>query len=414
MESTIGEIAEGKLSRAPRQREKLGPDLPADDQPESPATPRQRFTEALRRAAPAIGLYLALRAISATSFLLILHANQLPLSRLFSFWDGVWYRVLAEQGYNGHFQDQSAHGGSYAWFPLYPALMRLLSVLPGVTVVRAGLLISFAASLLTAWALFEIGRWFRTAGTGVMLAGLWALVPAAVIEGIVYADALYFALAAWALYALVRRAWLSAGVLCLLAGLTRPTGFVLVAAVCLTALLAVLRGEDRRRAVWALVLAPVGAVSYVLAVGVHFGSLTGYFRMQRERWNNSLDWGATTKHYVVDVLLGRPDGAPLVFTIATVLVLLTPVLIIAQLEQRQPLPWIVYTVGVAFITLCSSRFYATTSRELMPALPFMLLPLASILDRPRRRYSILALMLVLAIAAGWYAWYTPVFTGYAP
>ena len=123
---------------------------------------------------------------------------------------------------------------------------------------------------------------------------------------------------------------------------------------------------------------------------------------------------AVLLHQIVDVLLGRPDGAPLVFTIATVLVLLTPVLIIAQLEQRQPLPWIVYTVGVAFITLCSSRFYATTSRELMPALPFMLLPLASILDRPRRRYSILALMLVLAIAAGWYAWYTPVFTGYAP
>lgn len=409
-ESTIGEVAEGEPGTVPERR---GPKPPAP-LPRSPATPGQRFTEALRRAAPAIGLYLVLRAISAASFLLILRANRLPVSRLLGFWDGEWYRVLAQQGYNGHFLDQSAHGGSYAWFPLYPALMRLLSVLPGLTVVRAGVLISFAASVLTAWALFEIGRWFRTAGTGVMLAGLWALVPAAVIEGIVYADALYFALAAWALYALVRRAWLSAGVLCLLAGLTRPTGFVLVAAVCLTALLAVVRGEDRRRSVWALVLAPVGAVSYVLAVGVHFGSLTGYFRMQRERWNNSLDWGATTKHYVVDVLLGRPDGAPLVFAIATALVLLTPVLIIAQLEQRQPLPWIVYTIGVAFITLCSSRFYATTARELLPALPFMLLPLASILDRPRRRYSILALMLVLAFAAGWYAWYVPVFTGYAP
>ena len=412
-ESTIDEFAENGLSGESEQRGRRDPNPPLGRADRSAAL-RRRLVGALRRAAPALGLYLLLRAISATSFLLILRSNKIPLSQLLSMWDGQWYRVLAEQGYNGHFPNQAAHGGSYAWFPLYPALMRLLSVLPGLTAVRAGVLISFAASVFTAWALFEIGRWFRTAGTGVVLAGLWALVPAAVIEGIVYADALYFALATWALYALVRRAWLTAGVLCLLAGLTRPSGFVLIAAVCLTALLAVLRREDRRRAVWTLVIAPVGAVAYVLAVGVHFGSLGGYFQMQRQRWNNSLDWGATTKHYVAEVLLGRPDGTPLVFAIATALVFLTPVLIIAQLEQRQPLPWVVYSVGVAFMTLCSDRFYATTARELMPALPFMLLPLASLLDRPQRRYSIATLMLLLAVAAGWYAWFAPIFTGYAP
>jgi hypothetical protein len=375
---------------------------------------RGRCAASARRAVPAVALYLALRVISGLSFLLVMaHNRRFPLGQVLSLWDASYYRMVAVQGYAGPFPVQAAHGGAYAFFPLYPGLMRALAVLPGLTVVRAGVLISLLASVCTAWGVYEIGRWCRDARTGFLLTGLWALVPAAVIQGLVYADALFTALALWTLYALARRWWLTAGVLCLLAGLTRPTGFVLVLAVCVTALVAVVRRRGGRRPWVATAMGAAGAGTYVLYVGAELGGPTGYFRMQRQRWDNYIDWGATTWHSVADVFYSRQNGIALVYIIAMLMVLAAPVLVYAQLRDRQPLPWVVFSVGVVFMTLASARFFATTSRELMPALPFLLLPMAGALARAHRG-TVLAAYVVLAFAAGWYAWFVPLYTGFAP
>ena len=56
--------------------------------------------------------------------------------------------------------------------------------------------------------------------------------------------ALFRALAAWSLYALLRRQWLTAGALCLLAGASRAAGAVLVAVVMVAAVIALVRRRD--------------------------------------------------------------------------------------------------------------------------------------------------------------------------
>jgi hypothetical protein len=378
-------------------------------------TLRGRCAASARRAAPAVGLYLGLRVISGLSFLLVMsHNRRFPLGQFLTLWDAYYYRLVATEGYGGTFPVQAAHGGAYAFFPLYPGLMRALAVLPGLTVVRAGVLISLLASIATAWGLYEVGRRYRDARTGILLAGMWALVPVAVIQGLVYADALFTALAVWTLYALARRWWITAGVLCLFAGLTRPTGFVLILAVFVAAVGALLRQRGARRPWVAVVIGAVGAGTYVLSVGLALGSPTGYFKMQRQRWDNYIDWGAMTWHSVADVFFSRNNGVALVFIIAMFLVLAAPVLVYAQLrDDRQPVPWKVFSIGVVFMALASSRFFATTSRELMPALPFLLLPLAAALTRTRRG-TVLAAFVLLAFAAGWYGWFVPLYTGYAP
>ena len=381
-------------------------------------TARTRFAASARRAAPAVAVYLGLRVISGLVFLLIIrHHRNLPLGRMLTLWDADLYRLVATYGYggDGRFQLQAAHGGAYAFFPLYPGLMRALSVLPGLTVVRAGVLISLLASMATVWGGYEVARRLcDDAGRpGIVLAGMWALVPASVIQGLVYADALFIALAVWALYAAARSWWLTSAVLCVLAGLTRPTGFVLIVAVCVTALISARRRGGGWRAWTAACVAPVGAAAYVLAVGIALGSPTGYFRMQRHRWLNYMDGGATTWHSVADVLYGRGNGVALVYVIAMFVVLAAPVLVYAQLRDRQPLPYVVFGAGIVFMGLASARFFATTPRELMPALPFLLLPVAGALSRAGRGTVVMA-FLVLAFAAGWYAWFVPLYTGFAP
>ena len=82
---------------------------------------------------------------------------------------------------------------------------------------------------------------------GVALAVLWGVLPHAIVESMVYSEALFTALAAWSLYALLRRQWLAAGALCLLAGATRAAAGVLVAVVMVAAVDRA-RAQARRRA----------------------------------------------------------------------------------------------------------------------------------------------------------------------
>ncbi|MGV9804472.1 hypothetical protein [Micromonospora chersina] len=79
---------------------------------------------------------------------------------------------------------------------------------------------------------------------GLTLVALWALLPHAVVQNMAYTETIFTALVAWTLYALLRRQWLTAGLLCLVAGLSRPTATTVAAAVGLTALVAIVRRQD--------------------------------------------------------------------------------------------------------------------------------------------------------------------------
>ena len=102
-------------------------------------------------------------------------------------------------------------------------------------------------------------------------------------------EALFTALAAWALHACLQRRWLLAGLLAALAGLTRPVGAAVVAAVLVTALVQVLRERGGRPPAGAL-LAPLGLLGYVGWVGLRVGDPAGSFRVARG-WGNGFEGG---------------------------------------------------------------------------------------------------------------------------
>ena len=83
---------------------------------------------------------------------------------------------------------------------------------------------------------------------GLLLVALFAAAPMGVVLSMAYTEALFCALAVWALVGVLRGQWLLAGLCSAAAGLVRPTGSALALAVGLAALVAVVAAARRRAA----------------------------------------------------------------------------------------------------------------------------------------------------------------------
>jgi hypothetical protein len=133
----------------------------------------------------------------------------------------------------------------------------------------------------------------------------------AVVLTMAYTEALFCALAAWALVFVLERRWVAAGVCCALAGLVRPTAPALVLAVGLAALVCLLRRRDGRRPPAAALLAPLGLLGYLLWVGgrTHPGAgladrLGAWSEPESRGWQTGFDRGAATAGFVTSTLTG--------------------------------------------------------------------------------------------------------------
>jgi len=388
-----------------------GNQAPAGD-PQPPATGRlrnaaDRARGSAARAWPAVAAYLGIRLVSTLVFAILSAGHGFAQRGLFVFVDSGWYRLIANNGYNTHI---ATFGSPFPFFPLYPGLMRLGHDATGLNVDVVGVLITWLAAAACAWALFEIGRLVRDARTGFFFAALWALLPSAVIEGASYADTLAICLSAWALYALLRRWWVAAGVVGCLAGLTRPTANALVATVCVAAIVALVKRRDGWRPWVALVVAPAGMVAYLAYVAHRMGSLTGYLKAQKE-WGTGFNNVGDVLHRIHEGMLGTSKGyANYPSLITTAVLLAVPVLIVLLIMQRLRWELTFYTILLAAVVYASIHVYTVVPREFLALFP-LLLPPAVALAEARRRGSVYLMLGVLAVAAGWYACYIPINAG---
>ncbi|MFE1953125.1 hypothetical protein ACFW9D_21955 [Streptomyces sp. NPDC059524] len=352
-----------------------------------------------RRAAPALLAYAGVRAAGLLALALwSAAAGKSPHTLLTARWDSLWYTRVAEHGYGWSvtLPDGSVHS-NLAFFPLLPWLERGVAALSPLSYADAGLLVSWLASLGAAWGIFAVGDRLYGRRAGVCLAVLWGALPVGIVASMAYSEALFTALAAWGLYAVLREHWVSAGLLAAAAGLTRPIGAAVVAAVWVAAALWVRR---ERRVPWRLVLgvllAPAGAAGYVLWVGRRTGGgLLGYLDVQ-EQWGNGFDGGVAFARFVADKFtspLGALAGIGLIVGVALVIWLY-----VAGVRQGQPAPLLVYTGIVVALALCASGYFGSKPRLLLPAFP-LLLPLAVGLSRWRTGRSAVILGALTLVSA---------------
>ncbi|MEU9148798.1 hypothetical protein [Streptomyces sp. NPDC048349] len=369
-----------------------------------------RAVKAVRAAAPttviALGVFAAVRGAGVLVLTLgSWWAGKDPLRVLGRSWDSVWYLGIAAHGYGRTQMWPNASTGTgsiqsdYAFFPLYPTLMRLVDVvLPG-GLLPAGILVAWVCAAVAAVGVYRIGAWVIGPRAGLLLVGLWAALPHAVVLSLAYTEALLAALAAWALYALLRERWLWAAGLAVLAGLTRPTGLAVAAAVSVMALCAIVTRRSRAPEVWvAGLLAPAGWAAYVVAVGVRVRDpLGGYFAVQR-RWGSRFDFGAGALRSAERVLTG--GHVPLATTVTVVLLAAAGLLAMLLLLDRTPLPLLAYTAILLVIAYGGAGFFESKPRFLLPAFP-LLLPVAAVMARARPRTAVMVTAALAGLSYGY-------------
>ena len=331
--------------------------------------------------------------------------------------DGHHYAAIAAHGY-AYPAGQLAHASVFSWFPGYPALIDAIAWLPGVTVVAAGLAVTAVAGLAAAWGLTALG--LKLTGDlriSLLFVAVWAVAPGATVLSMMYAEALFCALAAWALVALVSRRWLTAGGLILAAGTVRSTALALVLALAVAALIAVVRAVRARQplAAWwrpaaAVLMAPLGLLGYLGYVAVATHRLDGWFWVEKHIFHMTFDWGTSTLRVVRGVLLDTPSVAEVLVVGA---VLAAVLLTFWSLTERIPVSLHVYTVVVVFLAVTTSaNWISSKPRFILPAV-LLALPVARLLA-PLRTSVLVPLVVVLAGAATWFGLYVTVIERWAP
>ena len=199
-----------------------------------------------------------------------------PLAR----WDAGWYYQIAHDGYR---YDPAAAANNVGFYPLYPLLMRGLGDATGMSLFRAGIVISLAALLA---AMLLISTLARDAGSDEF-ASLAALLfyPTSFFLAAGYTESLFLLATAGALVAARRARWLLAGLAGAAAALTRFNGFLIVVPLAWFAWdQARARGRWPRAAFAGMAATVAGAIAFPVYLAIRWGDPLLYVHSKARGW----------------------------------------------------------------------------------------------------------------------------------
>jgi hypothetical protein len=323
------------------------------------------------------------------------------------------YTDIAQNGYRTPVLIVPAHGlgspfvatGKAAFFPLLPALVRLVSYATAGNFRVAALvtqLLAGAASAVAVWALAARVRDRRTADRAVLL---YCAFPGAMALGTLFPEPLAVALAATCLWAVLGRRWLLAGALAGLASAADPTMIVLAPVLGIAALHAVWTRREWR-SLAAPVLAPLGMLAYFAYYGHRYHDYLFWFRIERAGWRQRIDWGRTEFRLLT---WSDPVVAKYAFFNGLLIVMFWAAVvgIVLLIAARAPLPVIAYTVLV-FLCCVLSSGVTTKPRFVLTAVGIFIGAGAKL---PRFVFwpVLIASAALLAVTVGWLPHNIPAF-----
>ena len=398
-------------------------DVAAPVRPEPAATGRRWSVPGPSRL-PLTGviIFAAIRVLSVAIGAFLLRSGKFSdrhwsVVRWFRAADGGHYLAIAAHGYT-YPPGQLAHASVFSFFPAYPAAMRSLAWLPGVTLIGAGLAVTAIAGLAAAWGITTLGvKLTADPRISLLMVAVWAVAPASTVLEMLYAEALFCALAVWALIALVDRRWLTAAGLTIAAGTVRSTAVALVAAVVVAAGAALIEAARARRPIagwWrplaAALLAPLGLLGFLAYVAVRTRRLDGWFWIENHTFHMRFDWGTSTLQELKRIFLDAGGVPGLLVALAIVAGTL---LLLWSLTERIPPCLHVYTVLVVVMALMSSaNWIGSKPRFILPAF-LLALPVARLLA-PLRTSVLVPLVAVLTALSTWFGLYLIVIGRWAP
>jgi hypothetical protein len=300
-------------------------------------------------------------------------------------------------------------GSRAAFFPAYPATIRAVHLL-GLPVAlswdRAAIAAALLASAVAAVALYQLGTELHSRTAGLALVTLIFTQPLSIVFTMAYSEGLFLALAAGTLLALRHGRWLTAGGLCLAAGLTRPPGLAVAAAVAISAAIWLWRhprvvdtaaDAGRWRPIIAATVGAAAVPAWWLYIGLRLGRLDAWFAIQQQAWSTHFDGG----HATTAVLVGLFTH-PITWTdLGIFLLLLLGILMtVTVVTERVWLPLAVYGLTVVAMTLGADGIVGVKARYLTVAIA-LFVPAAVGLTKTRRTTAA-AVLSAYTLMGVWY------------
>ena len=230
--------------------------------------------------------------------------------------DTLWYLRIAARGYD--------LASSVVFYPLYPATIRLLTPVFGD--IASALIVSTISAYLFFWGVIRlIGSEFPGISPLRTLA-LIAAWPASFYLFAGYSEAPAMAMVVWCILFGREERWIAATACACAAGLTRSMGTLLIVP------LLVLAARSRRIGAWAVLLSPVGTLSYWIWLR-STGRLSIAMAYSRY-WNTQVAAPWTTLGRAANSIVRYPDSLLAISFVTLVLFALAGVIARRRLEDR--------------------------------------------------------------------------------
>ena len=335
--------------------------------------------------------------------------------------DTNWYISIAAQGY--------AFPQQVAFFPLYPALIRVFSLFTGGNLLISALIVGNLGTLGALIALGALTAWETRDERNVAPAMLLALAfPFAFFFATAYTEGLFLALAIFCLYFARRGQWGWAAALALLSGAARPTGLVLIpplawewlrqngltdldfwrarlrepsaaAGVIFQRALAALRRS------WVGLLSMIAVPAFYLAfavfVGLTFKHPSLVLRVHRDYWGIDTAPVWTTAYREISSIFIAPfASSPQTIMVLDTLTFLAVAAAVILCWRKLPGLYNLYMLALLYLSIAQPAIVAlqvlqSTGRFLLPAFPLFLALSPQARKRPALMGALIAVGLIL-------------------
>ncbi len=209
--------------------------------------------------------------------------EQSNIEQGFSPYDAPQYLDIAYFGYKKIGEIDSK---KFAFFPLYPFLIRLGAPFFGNDFTIAGIIISLVASLFGTIFFYKLVLLDESEDTAFFSIKYFLIYPTAFFFCAVYTESLFFFLSILTFYLLRKKKWWMAGIAGLLGALTRPPGILLFLPFIIEFAVS-LRGKKwkeywlqplkKKISFLAAFLIPLGTLSYFIYLYFSIGNFFAYF-----------------------------------------------------------------------------------------------------------------------------------------
>jgi 4-amino-4-deoxy-L-arabinose transferase-like glycosyltransferase len=298
------------------------------------------------------------------------HAPASPLLEIWARWDSEWYLLVTEKGYDSYEYFKDAGGGRYLqtdaakFFPLYPWIVRLITLITGNTILSA-VLVSNLAAVLFLYYFYRLSAKLFNSESAAQASLFYIFFPTSFFLNAIYAESLFLACLLAAFYYLEQRKLFPAMIASALALLARPFG---IFAVPVLLWLSALRFPERKY-ISILLLAiscMAGFLLYAFVIWKTFGSFspitdgTNYWRGQTH-----YPFYAFVRFFKNPVALHGQHNSIIDFSFA-----LLHLLAAVFSFRRLPFPYVLYSIICIVFPLSSSLF--SFSRLCLVNFPFFL------------------------------------------